>query len=88
MSNQRARETRYQSPPFPSLPRPGQRDKNAKRYRSPPKSAKHTDGLRFLDEFAARDIFQAFFHLVLGIPPLTWAFKMDGEMSILHYYIF
>ena len=57
MSNQRARKTRYQLRPFPSLPRPGQRDKQAKRQRSPTKSRKNTGGLRFLDEFATRDLF-------------------------------
>ena len=69
MSNQRARETRYQFPPFHSLPRPGQRDKKAKRHRSPTNSAKHTGGLIFLDEFATRDIFSTFSSLGFGIPP-------------------
>ena len=85
MSNQRARETRYQFPPFPPLPRSGQRDKKAKRHRSPTKSTKHTGGLRFLDEFATLGVLFTFFSLDFGIPSLYGFLKMEGELSILYY---
>ena len=84
MSYQRARETIYQFPPFPSLPRSGQRDKKAKRHRSPTKSAKHTGELRFLDEFATRGIFLTFFSRGFGVLPLSGLYKWKASCQ---YYI-
>ena len=72
MSNQSARGTTYQLPPFPSLPRPGQRDKKAKRHRSPTKSANHTylrAGISPANLQHAVLLCKLRFYLVLAYPP-------------------
>ena len=83
MSNQRARETRYQLPPFPftTQTRAARTQKGKTTSQSYKVEQNIPVGLDFPTNLQHAIYFSTFFHFgKIGIPPLIWVLEIDGEL--------